>query len=396
MPEFTSIFVFGDSLSDTGNLSSYLYQATGGQFWYPFSPPFPDLRPTDTYYYKSPYYNGAPLGVPPQVRATNGLNWSDYFSNTLGLPISNFAYTGATSGSYNILQKDFAPVLSLVPPQFNKLPGLSSEIDNFTSSLGSGKADPKGLYTIWIGANDIIDLAAPLDSPPPSNLVATLPSIAGLVKNAVTNIETDVAILAKKGARTFLIPNLPDLGKTPLYNGNKNSAFISTVYSLAFDIELAVDLPKLERSHKIDIVEPDVYSLFYEVLNHPQEFGFKNVTDPLIVQNPNDPLVNPAQFLFYDSQHPTTQAHKYLADFFQDSLFKAGYLSQGSPDVLPQVKGSLLDKEISLIETLVQGIPDLKPSNLIKDLFALIPDAIAATPLFSGQNPLEHLQGGKA
>ncbi len=382
--QITNLVVFGDSLSDTGNLSTLVYQVTGGQYWLPPSPPLPGVGP---YSVQDPYYNSATLGETPKVRATDGPNWADSLSNNLGLTMSNFAYAGATTGTNNVLQP-------LLPSNFPPLPGLGNEINNFTNNLGSGKANPKTLYVIWAGGNDISNIANSPTSLIPGDLATMLPMITNVVKTAITNIATDITTLASKGARTFLVPNLPDLGATPAFSQSKNSAFIGTVFTLAFDIGLAAELPKLERSLKIDIVQPDVYSLFQEVINQPQEFGFTNVTDPLIGQNPNDPLVKPDEFLFYDTEHPTTGGHKVIANFFQDSLFQAGYINQGASGVLPQITGSLLDKEINLVGTLVNGISDVKPSDLIKYLFALIPDGIGSVPHFLGQyneNSVHHL-----
>jgi phospholipase/lecithinase/hemolysin len=379
--KISALYIFGDSLSDTGNLSTLLYQASGGQFWLPPSPPLPGEGP---YYAIDPYYNSAPLGSIPKVRATDGFNWVDYVSQDTKLPIINFAYTGATTGFDNGLQP-------FLPSRLLSLPGLANEISSFTNSLGTSKADPKGLYVLWAGANDITNFASPPASPPPSDLLATLPLIGGLVETTITNIKNDIATLTKEGARKFLIPNLPDLGKIPALSGNQNSAFIGTVFSLSVDIELAVDLPKLEQTLKIDIVQPDIYALFQEAINHPQEFGFTNVTDPLIGQNPNDPLVKPSEFLFYDTEHPTTAAQKIVADLFQEGLFKAGYINQGPTEALPSLNKSTLSKELSLVKTIVNGISGTQPLDLAKDLYGLIPDAVSSNPIYGIQHQLDSL-----
>ena len=65
---FTSVIVYGDSLSDNGNL----YALTG-------QPP-------------APYYNG---------RFSNGPVAVEYLASTLGVPLSDFAWGGATTGIGN-------------------------------------------------------------------------------------------------------------------------------------------------------------------------------------------------------------------------------------------------------------------------------------------------------
>jgi phospholipase/lecithinase/hemolysin len=69
---FSRLFVFGDSLSDTGNL----YAMTGG-----YPPP--------------PYWNG---------RFSNGKLWVEYLADSLQMPIAagdNYAVAGATTGRLN-------------------------------------------------------------------------------------------------------------------------------------------------------------------------------------------------------------------------------------------------------------------------------------------------------
>ena len=65
---FSNVFVYGDSLSDTGNI----YAATGGTI--PLSPP---------------YYNG---------RFSNGILADEYLANALHAPLTNFAWGSATTG----------------------------------------------------------------------------------------------------------------------------------------------------------------------------------------------------------------------------------------------------------------------------------------------------------
>jgi phospholipase/lecithinase/hemolysin len=105
---YTQIYVFGDSLSDTGRL----FQAT-------------TLPPT-------PYFEG---------RVSNGKLWIEELSETLNLtynPDTNFAWVGATSGTTNVNGSD--------------LPGLQQQLDNYLNNYPT--ADENALYIVWAGAND--------------------------------------------------------------------------------------------------------------------------------------------------------------------------------------------------------------------------------------------------
>ena len=105
---YTQIYVFGDSLSDTGRL----FQAT-------------TLPPT-------PYFEG---------RVSNGKLWIEELSETLNLtynPDTNFAWVGATTGTTNVNGSD--------------LPGLQQQLDNYLNNTPT--ADENALYIVWAGAND--------------------------------------------------------------------------------------------------------------------------------------------------------------------------------------------------------------------------------------------------
>lgn len=329
-PKFSSLTVFGDSLSDTGRLSTLTYKATGGLFWAPPSPPLPIL--TGPYSSIIPYFNSQPFLPPtlvPKVRASDGPIWADYFPKQIGLKpcqVSNFAFAGATTGFDNGLQPFLTQPIGPLPPTV-KLPGLQTEINRFTDKLPSQGADPSGLYVVWAGANDGFNLAGSLPTIDPQTLPYV---ISSSVKTAVKNIEKAIIKLAHKGAKTFLVPNLPNLGETPLLKQTVATAQVGELFSLAFNNRLSKKLNSLERTLSIDIVPADILSLSQEIFENPDKFGFKNVSDPLIAQDPNGPLINPKEFFWYDYQHPTSQVQELIADFFKFNLLQNGYHSLGA------------------------------------------------------------------
>ena len=148
---FTDIYVFGDSLSDTGNLSA----VTGGSI-----PPSP------------PYSPG---------RASNDRLWIEYLAEDLGATTTNYAFGGATTGSENT----FVPGLI----------GLEQQIINFQAT--NSFANPEALYVVWAGSNDYLGAGV------------TNPSVP------VSNLTNSITTLAESGAENFLVLNLPDLGQLP-------------------------------------------------------------------------------------------------------------------------------------------------------------------------------------
>jgi phospholipase/lecithinase/hemolysin len=287
---YDQIVIFGDSLSDTGNLS----KALGGVF-----PPFP-------------YFNG---------RLSNGPLWIDQLAPKLGFKseqVLNFAFAGATTGRLNV-----GEVLAGVQLPI-KLPGLLDEVDAFTALNPKG-ANPKSLYVVFAGANDFLTLPPTLFQGLAVGNLESFIGLYGAIVQSVQNIATAVTNLALQGAGTIAIANLPNLGRTPLPN-QQGTSLVATAFSIGFNVVLEKTLTQLEqslrsKSLKVDLVQVDLFSVGEAVAKRPQEFGFTNLTDPLIKQLANNPK-NPQGFFYWDDFHPTTQAHTVIADAFHRSLSK--------------------------------------------------------------------------
>jgi phospholipase/lecithinase/hemolysin len=291
--EFSKLFVFGDSLSDTGNL----YKTTKEVGIIEIGlPPGIGLPPEPVYY---------------QGRFSNGKNWVDYLGEDIGLnptPLTNiqgstipnsginFAFGGSSTGLFNTL---------LPVPTF---PGIQRQVQRFGELLQANNqsADEDALYTIWGGANDYLF----------SNI--SEPSDPNQELNPVSNLSSAIESLAGFGAKNIMIFNLPDLGKTP--NGaSRGNPEILTNLTQKHNEQLAAELSRLSHNKPgINIIPVDVYSLFNRALNTPGEFGLTNVTDSCIKGNfifgISSVCPNPNEFLFYDDVHPTTQAHRFIAD----------------------------------------------------------------------------------
>ena len=286
LPNFDQLVIFGDSLSDPGNLF-------GLTNFFPLSPP---------------YFEG---------KFSNGDIWVDYLAESLSLApdsIQNFAIGGATTGQAN----GFDLLLTELTGIEWQLPGLLDQLDSYVAGLGGESANANGLYVVWAGANDLFNL--------PSDPEA----IPSFLANSVQNVVSTISTLASVGADSFLVPNLPNLGLTPrsLQAGvSEQASFLSNL----FNTSLADALDTLALDLDIDVVLVDLFAATTEITQQPQDFGFTNVTDPLLGQLPS--LADPG-FLWWDQQHPTTQAHSLLSEYFQTQLFDAGYLRH-TDDELP-------------------------------------------------------------
>ncbi|WP_242040487.1 SGNH/GDSL hydrolase family protein [Coleofasciculus sp. FACHB-1120] len=242
------IYVFGDSLSDVGNV----LEATNGQY-----PPSP------------PYFQG---------RYSNGPVWADYLASKLKLKSStetNFAYGGATTGNSRQIT-----------------PGLLAQIESFKATHSS--ANPKALYVVWAGANDYLRGAT--DSTVPIN-----------------NLAIAVKSLSAAGAKNIVVVNLPDLGKLPGTRTTQRSESLN-VLTKKHNSGLAASLNGLRQQLNADtkITYLDVNSLYNQVTNNPKKFGFTNVTNACVSRAKI--CNNPNEYLFWDSIHPTTAAHKLFVE----------------------------------------------------------------------------------
>jgi len=266
------LFIFGDSLSDIGNL----YQKTNGQV--PLSPP---------------YFDG---------RFSNGAVAVETLTQQLGLPISlttNFAIGGARTDRTNL-----ADIASI-----NFKPGgLLDEIDQFkanASQLGAGAED---IYLVWAGANDFLKL---LDTPPADSTT--------LITDAINNIVSSVTTLIGSGAKNILVAELPNLGLTPLVaRQGQAQALAITQLTQKFNTDLATALNNLESaSPNRNIILSDTFKVSNDIAANPSAYGFTNITDPLIQ---NLTAANPSGYFFWDDFHPTTQGHSIFAQTFRNDL----------------------------------------------------------------------------
>ncbi len=273
---FSQLVVFGDSLSDNGNL----YAASGGTD--PLSPP---------------YYNG---------RFSNGPVWSDVVQSRTGVTVQNYAYGGATSGTDN--------VASSFPGQY---PGLQQQIQSFALA-NAAVADPNALYVVWAGSNDFIFLdpgAGPA-------------AVAALVEEVITNIIVAVGSLKAMGAQNIVVGMLPDLGLTPRAQDLGVGAAL-TELSATVNAGLASILPMVVG----DVDFFDAFAALNNIVGNAAAFGFTNVSDACL--NIAGPSIcsDPDSYVFWDSIHPTAGVHQIIAEHFMTYLVSvpmaAGFLLLG-------------------------------------------------------------------
>lgn len=270
---FSGLVVFGDSLSDVGNVQQRTTQLA------PLVQPIP-----------GPFYSNG--------RFSNGLNYADVLSQGLGLgPLTrslaggnDFAYGGArTTGT--------PPPNSLVVQDLDDQVGLYLAARTPTASQ---------LFVVFAGADDLFDL---LDA----NQTNVTPS--------VNSLNASVTRLYNAGAREFLVLNVPGLGATPGLNGDPVAAAAANALTMQFNTAVSLSLDTLEATKPGLIIHRfDVAGFFDDVLADPAAFGLANVIDSAApglepgAQTYDTNLIAPNvdQYLFWDDLHPTAAAHALL------------------------------------------------------------------------------------
>jgi thermolabile hemolysin len=257
------LIVFGDSLSDMGNVEDATFGIVPG----------------------GSYYNG---------RFSNGPIWVELLASDLGTGAlaastaggTNYAYGGGqASGSSGVFIRD-----------------LNGQLTDY---LASNTVDPGALYVVWAGANDLFDGETNVNVPI-GHIVATLES------------------LASRGATQFLVPNLPILGRIPNYNRDPvaSAAFdaLSHQYNGAFEIAIE---SLADKHRQATFYQLDVGEAFASLVTIPAAWGLANWYDPAApgldpgrpFYNQNRIVPNPEQYLFWDKIHPTAAVHSVLADY---------------------------------------------------------------------------------
>jgi len=295
-PKFDAFFVFGDSLSDTGNL--WLLTKSAGQD--PAIPP--SVSPHMTYF---------------QGRFSNGpvafeYLW-DLMSSKAGGSVTPFLSTlripqkGAVSFAFGASGTGF---VDPVGPLF--VPGLNGQVELFGTGLRGKKSPPRALYAIFSGANDY--LAASADNPP-------VPSVV------VGNIVTAVQKLYALGGRDVMVLNLPDLGLIPLVPAELKGTL--SQLTLAHNFLLAQALTALAASlPDLRLIPVDVYTFTNGLAAQPgadlsPALSFPDAlclfTAPASCPNVGTFDVDP-KFFFWDAEHPTTATHAALGQFLYSQI----------------------------------------------------------------------------
>ena len=284
------IVVFGDSLSDNGNLYEYMKHQL------PISPP---------------YFQG---------RFTNGPVWIEhiakfYYPDDAAAHLLDYAFGGSgVSEADDEGDEDEEALFT-----------LRREIDSYLLAHHD-RADEQSLFAVWMGSNNYVSLP---DDPDQAVIVAN------------QGILHELERLAEKGAKHIMVVTLPDLGQTP---AAVDFDSIDVLTSLTHRHNALLEHNVLALKEKYPAVQWlffDVNVMFMNAIHSPADYGFTNVTDTCYEAAMGTPsslsIVKMASmvtrkvsqdacegYLFFDPIHPTVRAHQFMAEEGIKILQEAG------------------------------------------------------------------------
>lgn len=347
---YSQLYVFGDSLSDTGNIGRWTFDSSSHQLY-------------DEILAKN-------IGTTLTPSSQGGLNYAE--GGGVAVPGLDSDYT------------------------------TQDQVKSYLNSTG-GKADPDGLYIHWIGGNDLAAAALSLN---PISAVE-------IATNSATQAASQVNDLLKAGAGTVVVPTVPNIGLTPVLmegiiqvgllpvqqqaleaayqylnaqNTPDNDARTEAIHNAlkasttaGLDSELVQDLLSKGLIAAYDalksvagdltdtynttedialaktggnIARVDINGLFSEVIADPNLYGFANTAGTACPVGTsasectsNLPGFDSSKaFLFADHFHPTPQAHALIAEYMQSVIngpLDVTALNQGSLALARNTQGLL-------------------------------------------------------
>jgi len=278
LPVYSNLFVFGDSLADSGNNAIVLDGLYGPGVRTPAPIPSPAFIPD--YPYASNRYSNGPV-------------WTEQFASSLGLSAqpslaggTNFAFGGARMG----------PAGSSFPYT------VSDQVALFKLATG-GVAPASALYVVEGGGNDARDAFAILaGGGDPTMLINTyVASTIGILTQ-----------LKLAGAQDILLANIPDIGKAPAIQALGGAA-VSAATLLVVAMNAAVEAAMLGQplGFMSGVHELDLFGLIDNIYNNPAAYGMTDATSACAYSPAC--ITDPATTFFWDGIHPTTAGHALIA-----------------------------------------------------------------------------------
>jgi len=264
---FDNVIIFGDSLSDTGNLAS----GVGVDFPFPFF----------------------------ENRISNGPVLVDFLAQELGFEAqaseinngNNFAVAGG-----NILGQDREDLIR--------------QVDSFLSRSPSGVVSSDSLYFVMMGGNDLRDIRS----------VTSSAQAQVQIDVVLDQLEAQLNRLYDAGARTFLVANVANVGRIPetlaLLGTDPQIASRAESYVRAYNVDLNERLNLFKEKPGVSLNLYDLFSQFESLISNADALGFTQTEvgcfniDGFQFQPECEFGARFDRFVFFDSIHPTAKSNQ--------------------------------------------------------------------------------------
>jgi len=265
---YSGLFVFGDSLSDSGNIAALIGTDPG------------QVITGNGYIPSAPYGSGT---------FSDGPTWVDGLASALGVSAgpsllggTNYAFGGAQTRD-----------------QSGGSPSMITQVGMFLGDVG-GIAPSDSLYVLAGGGN---------------NARAALEAVAGGAPIGQTLLATALRYafdmgrmvdqLQAAGATDIIVWNTPNLGLAPaIIDAGPEATFLGQTVATVMNNALA---RRMQGEAGVQIF--DLYGLIGSVVADPAGYGLANVTDACGAVAGCDPMT----YLFWDGIHPTSAGQAIIA-----------------------------------------------------------------------------------
>ncbi|KAL6202473.1 hypothetical protein ACLB2K_026181 [Fragaria x ananassa] len=347
---YSSIFSFGDSITDTGNL----YISSKNSSFHFFFPPY-----GETYFHH------------PTGRCSDGRLIIDFIAEFLGLPyVRPYTEVKSNASPQNIEGGVNFAVIGATAMDAEFLAAMGDQNDYTNSSLGTQlhwfKELLPSLCNTSSNCNKLLSSSLVLVGEIGGNdynnaLLAgkNIEQVQTYVPLVITEISSAINELIELGAVTLVVPGNFPIGCLPIYltkfqtsdKGQYNSSTGCLNWLNKFaeyhNDQLQIELSRIQRLHpNINIIYADYYNAVMHFYHSPDQFGFIGGTVKACCggggpYNYNSSAQcgsieasaceNPAEFINWDGIHFTEAAYRWIVKV----LFKGKYNVPGISSIVP-------------------------------------------------------------
>lgn len=278
--EYSTIVIFGDSLSDTGNVTHLALAEYG------IAAPGPVVD-----YTLGRFTDGA--DTVPAAQNYFGVWIEQLAAQMPSRPEIKDSLDGGTNYAYGFAGTGDGTSPLCFENLCVQVENIGQQITDYLAT--HPRIGKRTLVVVWGGANDVLNATSPTQ-----------------VGDAAIDEVLDVQRLIHAGATQILVPNLPPLGLAPRFNGSASESIAATAASALFNTYLAAGISVLKDLYAwkhVKVYQLDVFRLMGGIVANPSAYSLTDVRDAaqgLAGEDPDD-------YLFWDGLHPTTRGHNILA-----------------------------------------------------------------------------------